>query len=541
MISKDEVRRLQELDNELISTFARRCPSARQALRWRNDALKRYARQGYTKGKRFRELEVILSQKGLFDIRIERKAWADSDGERRVHTLARAALTDMWPMGTHYWLRDNAIIGARFISAGDARRQAIGKELLLSGMSFISSVAQLERFQGVIRSKKTSFSHDAMNWPYIFSAIKDNLTCQKREGWAHKQDAWQILGWHVLEALESGALRHGELTKKHRRFLGYIVPFLAKVSFWKCENSGSWEEIPAIRTSVRAWEHRLIVRLGELSKQTRFSFLSKAYLQERRYLPRAFRSRTLEQTVRHLDKLACRAMLKDLPFESPCYKKSDARYRRGDGALVYLLEIDYAEFLANRCGKDATWSRRIERRLLAEVLRLQDSRTGGIARYSNDSYQRQGFFRHLTVAKLSELYGAPSGDASSHFVGRGQIVPKGRRAAWTHFVWQLAAWAGQRYQKTHDRYYRQLHEKFFNQGLMLVTGTSECSIDFDSKGRGRVIRIPAWKMPECYIADRDRSGRELVFPSPHTPLNWATAEMLAAFVARRWVLLRGDR
>jgi hypothetical protein len=39
-------------------------------------------------------------------------------------------------------------------------------------------------------------------------------------------------------------------------------------------------------------------------------------------------------------------------------------------------------------------------------------------------------------------------------------------------------------------------------------------------------------MPECYIADRDRRGRELVFPSPHTPLNWATAELLQAFAVR---------
>ena len=172
MISRDKTRRLHELDNELLTTFTKRCPQATRRSRWRNQSLERYVAQRGTKGDALRDLEALLSEKGLFDIRIERRRWIDSDGERRVHTLARAAVTDMWPMGTHYWLRDNAIIGARFLGARDARRRRIGRDLLLSGLSFISSVAQLERFRRVVRSRVPGYARDAAHWPYIFAGIQ---------------------------------------------------------------------------------------------------------------------------------------------------------------------------------------------------------------------------------------------------------------------------------------------------------------------------------------------------------------------------------
>ena len=45
-------------------------------------------------------------------------------------------------------------------------------------------------------------------------------------------------------------------------------------------------------------------------------------------------------------------------------------------------------------------------------------------------------------------------------------------------------------------------------------------------------------MPECFIADIGPSGRELIFPSPHTPLNWSVGEMFDAFRVREAVLAR---
>jgi hypothetical protein len=531
------IEKLEKRDLALRQVLARFAPPARKAV-FRNAELASWRPENVDEVRRFDQLETKLARHGLFDIRFERHRWKDVDGSTHVHTLARAAVTDMWPMGTSYWLRDNAIIAARFIRSRDKARRQMGLKLLLSGVAFMASTAQLGRFTSMIRSKGSQYRTNPHHWPYIFTDIKGNLSCQRAEGWAHKQDAWQILALHLLNALESKHVSFRQLSEKHRTFLGLLVPFLAKVECWKCENSGSWEEIPAVRTSVRAWEHRLVVKLGELSERPEFGFLTKAYNQTKRHLSPIFQKKSLRQAVDLLDKKLCSVMLRDLPFESPHYARNDPRFRESDTALFYLLELNYSNFLAARARKSKTWAMRLEAELLSQLLSLQDPISGGIYRYANDTYQREGYFRNVTVAKLNEMYGGPSADASSNFSGRGGILPAGRNAAWTHFVWQICWWSAERYLETRAASYRVLHERMFATGLRLVTGKHERSLDVGSDGVSRVVRIPAWRMPECYIAERSPRGREFLIPSPHTPLNWATAEMIHAFELRRQMLFR---
>ncbi len=535
LLTAAEIKSLRASDRELIRKLETASPTAKRRLTWRCREVQHAAKLVSAGQSGFAKFKKLGEQRGLFDIKLDRRVWHDSDGEKRRFTLARAASTKMFPMGTHYWVRDNAIIGAVLTRLDKRRQRDQGRELLLSGLTFMSSVAQLDRFDSIVRSTSREFIKKVENWPRIFGAIDDNLITNRLESWAHKQDAWQILVWHVFDALERGVLQLRDLTPKHRRFLGLIVPFLAKVSFWKAPNSGSWEELEAVRTSVRAWEHRLIVRLAELAKDRRFKFLTSGYTKNRRYLPTRFRKLDLFGAVVILDRQVSSAMLRDLPLECPMYSRSDVRYRGGDATLIYLLELDYVAFLAERTGRDRTWIRSMEERLLSEILALTDDRSGGIYRYRGDSYQRSGFFRALIVAKLVKFYGAPSGDASKQFAARNDIIPAGRQAAWTHFVWQLATWSGERFLASGEARYAKLHDRFFIQGLRLITG-DESSLDIDQKGVSRVVRIPKWRMPECYIADKTLSGEEIVFPSPHTPLNWAVAEMLNAFKVRAQVL-----
>lgn len=534
-LSTVQVKRLSALDKQLLDKFARAFPKLKQRSDWRNEQVKRAVSKAVKEWEGFKSFQKMADNNGLFDIGFERRRWTDSDGERRTFTLARAAWTDMFPMGTHFWLRDNTIIGARLLRSREPRLRRRGRELLLSCLTFISSVAQRKRFQAIVSARSKKFVLNVDNWPRVFTAIADNLTTQRHEGWSHKQDAWQMLAWYVLEALEEGRLADRDLTAKHRFFLGIVVPFLAKVSFWKCENNGSWEEIAAVRTSVRAWEHRLVVRIAELAAKPQYRYLSAGYTRQRRHLGARFRNTGLQDAVRVLDREASQAMLKALPFESPMYRQSDARFRRSDAALIYLLELNYVAFLAERAGRSVAWAKRMEERLLKGILTLQDDRSGGLYRYKRDTYQRCGFFRALTVAKLVQAYGAPSGDASKDISLRNRLVPQGRQAAWTHFAWQLAAWTGERFLATKEAKYGMLSAQFFRQGLSLITG-SEGSIDLDVRGRPRVVRIAPWRMPECYIADVSNDGIEIVFPSPHTPLNWAVAEMINAFRVREEIL-----
>lgn len=535
MVSKAETASLNKRDRELLLTLAQQARQAGASRGWRNKELYQRRAEFNSLGG-LRRVQRELETKGLFDVRCERRAWRDTDGERRVFTLARAATTEMWPMGTHYWVRDNSIIGARYLLSENHAHRRLGKELLLSALTFMSSLSQLKRMESIIRSSSRKFILAANNWPYIFAGVKSNLHAADKEGWAHKQDAWQILAWYVLEGLERGLITRHDLTTKHRTFLSLIVPFLIKVSFWKCENSGSWEELVAVRSSVRAWEHRLIVRLGDVSRVRGFSFLEDGFDRARRYLPTTFKKLSFEKAIVSAEKHVIKVMVEDLPFESPSYKRRDPRYREADAALIYLLQIHYPQFLATRAGFSEKWAESLEKRVVATVATLDDKATGGIARYANDTYQRQGYFRNLIARKLSELYGAPSGDASSHFVDRERIVPRGRKAMWTHFVWQLAAWAGRRYIETRNARYRTMHERYFARGLSLITGPKEASVEQNQAGISQVITIPPFRMPECYISDLAPKRGTLIFPSPHTPLNWSVAEMYDAFSVRELVL-----
>jgi hypothetical protein len=535
MTPKVKTASLSRLDRELLSSFKDRYARGSSGKGWRNKGLYKRRSEIDSLGQ-FQRLERELESKGLFDVRCEKRTWRDLDGERRVFTLARAATTDMWPMGTHYWVRDNALIGARFLLSENHNHRRLGKELLLSALTFMSSVSQLKRMEAVVRSKSAGFVKDAANWPYIFAGVKTNLAAHEKEEWAHKQDAWQILAWYVLEGTEKGLITRHDLTAKHRNFLSLIVPFLIKVSFWRCENSGSWEELVAARSSVRAWEHRLIVRLGEFSQNRGFAFIDDGFTRHKAYLAGTYKKRSLLEAIKVAERSVAKEMLQDLPYESPSYKRSDPRRRQADAALIYLLQIDYPRFLAARVGRSAQWAEALEGLIFKTVSKLDDKVTGGIARYGNDSYQRQGFFRYLTVAKLQKLYGAPSGDASSHFVGRDKVVPRGRKAAWTHFVWQLAAWAGRRYLRTRELKDKAMHDRFFRRGMSLITGDRETSIDWDASGKARILSIHPYRMPECYISDKLPGGDVAIFPSPHTPLNWAVGEMFDAFQIRRQVL-----
>ena len=526
---------LQLQDTSLIKELERRLKRRQRAGEWRNLELFRRRTLCDTDAG-LKKLFTKLEKAGGFSIRLERVRWRDTDGERRIFTLARAASTDMWPMGTHYWVRDNALIGARYLFARDPKHRKEGKELLLSALTFISSKAQLARFEKMLTSSSLSFRRDPANWPYIFAAVRDNLTTSREEGWAHKQDAWQIAIFYVIEAIEQGLLSVKDLSAKHKKCIGMAIPFLAKVEFWRCENSGSWEELPAVRSSVRAWEHRLLVKLAKVSVRKEFSFIRASFDSRKKYLSSGLKRKNLDGAVLEMERKVIREMLRDLPNESPAYKKNDARYRTADAALIYLLSIDYPFFLAARLGRDAGWAHRLEAKILKTVESLSDPVTGAIRRYRGDCYQRTGYFRNVTIAKLAAIYGSPSGDASSHFEARGRAVPKGREAAWTHFVWQLAAWSGERFLDTGSMVYRRLHDHYFHRGMGLFTGVGEASIDQDSKGTPRVIGIKPVRMTECYISEKMGRGRELVFPSPHTPLNWAVGEMFQAFDVRRRVL-----
>jgi|GEM_PF-1187009 len=544
-----EIGRLQRLDERLFRTFAKR--GKKELFRHvmtagpRNAKLKKLLKGKLpTTPEEHAALAVFLEKNGAFDLTPERRIWRDADGEECMVTLTRAALTPMWPMGTNVWMRDNALIadrllrGARSKLASVRRRAGIGKRLMTSMLTLLSSTSQLLRMETIVMTP--AMAENPHHWPHIFLLIKDNLNAARLEQWAHKQDAFQMVAVLAFDALSRGQLKPEDFTDKHKRFLGLLLPFLIAVDHTRTPNSGSWEELEALRTSVLAWNLAVLDRL-EIALQGPLNHAVSAGWEEfRGTLPAAYRTLDLPAALKKEMRKTALVLERLLPDEMPEYSKKDPRRRSADAALHYLLQLGTVPLVMRILKKDVAWGRRKGLTLLGHIDDLSDARTGGIHRFQDDFYQMQGFFRHVTVAKLKALYGSVSGDASgmADYLGRKEIMREGRMAAWTHFVWQHAAWAGRRALDTRDPTMRVLHDRMFWRGLCLLTGEGEVSLEETENGRMRVIKVPAMRMPECYISDTLPDGMVATFPTPHTPLNWSVGEMLDAFVVREELLLR---
>ncbi len=544
-----EIGRLTRLDGALFRAFSARGKTAllRHDMKTgpRNARLKKFLRGKLpTTPEGHAALAAFLEKNGSFNLLPERRLWKDSDGEQRMVTLTRAAITPMWPMGTNVWMRDNALIADRLLRGAWSKlpsvkkRSGVGKRLMTSMLTLSSSRAQLLRMETIILTP--SLAANPHHWPHIFLLIKDNLNAARLEKWAHKQDAFQMVAVTAFDALSRGLLKPADFTQKHRRFLGLLLPFLIAVDHTRTPNSGSWEELEALRTSVLAWNLAVLDRL-EIALQGPLNHAVTAGWEEfRGKLPPAYRTLDLPSALKKEMKKTALVLEKLLPDEMPEYPRKDPRRRTADAALHYLLQLGTVPLVMRVLKKDVAWGRRKGTKLLRSLEELSDARTGGIHRFGDDFYQMQGFFRHLTVAQLKALYGEVSGDASgmADYVGRKEIMREGRMAAWTHFVWQHAAWAGRRALDTNDPKMRALHDRMFWRGLCLLTGDGDISLEEAEPSVMRVIRIPPMRMPECYISDTLPSGAVVTFPSPHTPLNWAVGEMLDAFAVRDELLRR---
>jgi hypothetical protein len=543
LAKKPTTAKLQAMDQELLNGLAKAIDrlsfTTIKGIPFRNNEIAQAT--GELLNGEYGKLEELLTSSGALQVNIEQKEWRDIDGDERPLRLARAAGTDMWPMGTHYWVRDNALIAGRLLGLSEFHspqsiNENLGKEMLLSVLSVMSSAAQLVRFQSIIA--RPDLATDPDNWPHIFLAIADNLHGAQDEGWMHIQDAWQMCVYYTLQALATGQITQLDLNQKHVTLLGLIVPFLGQVQYYHCPNAGSWEELTAIRSSVITWETKVLELILQHANDPNYRFLQSEFERYRKSLRSCWQKLTFEELTTELLHEGLAALKQQLPFESPCEDTDDPRHREGDAALLYALQLRIPDQLARNGFLKEEEANLLERKILEEVLKLQDETTGAICRYKKDSYQREGYFRNETVVKLRELYGGASGEASGadDFVERDRIVPDGREAMWLHFVFQTSAFAGRKFEESGDQYWKDLHQECLLKGLSLVTGEGEHSLGESSSGDIECIEIPPFRIPECYISDTLEDGQTIVFPSPHTPLNWAVAEALDAFSVAKRVL-----
>lgn len=481
----------------------------------------------------YADIQMLLTKNKTLSIPIIRWHSVDIDGENRP--LALVAATDTQAnhgeMSSMLYLRDH-IQTARVcmeLSLHDPRtymiEKRVGRDLIISALHLLSTPSQLNRFHTVIQKGAAASQED---WPHISLWFND-LQGEKSNGWRNKQDSFQMLAHLALDALDRGYITVDDLLPSHKTFLSLIVPLLKSVGFPRYESSGSWEEITAVRTSVMAIETALLHKIKAMSSD--YPFLME-------------NTPSFEGTIDTMLRDGLVELGERLPDESPDYLKDSIKYRQADAALAYVLLYGLPQLLARAHVPVAGHIRNvkeIEDIVLASLRTLDDPLTGGVLRYHGDSYQRVNFHTGATQTTIHSIkaFVKEQSQQTNNIIDldmkqslRGQYTPQGREAAWTHPLGQIAAWAARRYLESSNAddqaRYKTLRDVYIRRMLSTITTDGQWHATLDDNGHYRLQKVPAWRLPECYITYQLPGREPLVVPSPHTPLNWSSASLKEA-------------
>jgi hypothetical protein len=489
-----------------------------------------FIRPDYNKSQLF-ELEQLLAANGTTAIPMADGFMIEVDGEPRPVSIVAATDTNAshGDMSSMLYLRDHIQAASALMELylhDSSKYKAEGEQakiLLLSALHLVSTKAQLARFNDVIARGAAAGQED---WPHI-SLFFNDLAGEKPNGWRNKQDSFQMLAYLTCDALMRGFLHEDGLLPSHKTYLASIAPLLKSVGFPLYENSGSWEELEARRTSVMAVETALLGKMQQLLHIGKADFLAEQ-----------------SSLIDELFAAGLQEIARRLPNESPDYAKNDIKYRTADAALIYVLLYDIPKLLADAqiaIGDHGVITQRQIEDLVLEILAdLNDPLTGGIIRYKDDSYQRVNFhtnqvqqiihdIKQRVKDEAKERGGQVDLDAKQRL--RDELTPKGREAAWTHPLGQLASSAAKRSLESPDdeaAHYHQQSVEYLNRMLALVTGDDDWHAVLGEDGYYKVVQAPAFKLPECYVTYRTADGNEFIVPSPHTPLNWSSATLRQA-------------
>lgn len=554
----EEAERLRAADQQLFADlYSKNKESAGYAssiegLRFSNQSLATIAESDYAK-RGTEEIEAFLEAQGTLDIPVISGFTVLVDSVPQPVTIVAATeITSNTPnhgeMASMLYLRDH-IQTARALmelSLRDSKRYQkegeLGQTLLKSALHLMSTSSQLARFDDVIRRGRSAGQED---WPHISLWFND-IGGAKANGWRNTQDTFQMLAHLTLDAADRGFLDINELAEPHKKFLGSVVPLLEAVGFPAYESSGSWEEVPAHRTSVMAIETGLLHKVKTLSqKHESLNFLRDYYDAASPTLPTPT-DRSFAVAVDQLLDAGLREIGRRLPDESAEYSPDSAKFREADAALTYVLMYDLPKLLEDNAvkigGAQEPMTRvAIERLILKQLATLDDPVTGGIYRYENDSYQRVNFHTgevKFIIGAIKRKVQEDAKQASSNVdldkkqALRDRLTPKGRSAAWTHPLGQLSAWAAERSLEEDGMiaaHYRALSTHFLNRTLSTITGENQWHAVLGDDSLYHVQQVPAFKLPECLVTyQSDKEDGPLIVPSPHTPLNWSSVMLKQA-------------
>lgn len=502
------------------------------------------------------QLESALQNHGTLDLPIiSNYSVALRESRRQVSLLpATKPGTTHGDMSNMVYLRDQIQTAdillrlAQYNPKQHKNEGTTGKQLLISSLDLLSTPAQLNRFAKCIDRYANGKDCTQDDWPQI-SLQFDDLDAVKSNNWRNIQDNIQMLVHATLLALENGQIQSADLLPSHKQALCAIIVLIISAGSPLYENSGSWEEIAARRTSVMAIETAVFSKLFDLrlgADGRRYAFFASEYQKYRRQYPEFFAA-DLDELLMSKTIEGLTAISERLPFESPKYSKNTIKFRTADSTLVYILRYHIPELLV-RYGIDVMAinqplsghdrEEQIEDLILDQLQTLADPKGYGMFRYHNDSYQRVnwGTDGTQTVVKNIKRFVTEQAATNRQPINydlkqslRHQLTPKGRQAAWSLGQAHIAFWAADRYrqhmqlaQPDRAARYQTIGTNNLNAVLSHITGDQQFTSTANKKGAYQLTPVDSWRLPECYVTYQ-ADDEQTIVPSAHTPLYWSVA------------------
>jgi Glycosyl hydrolases family 15 len=362
---------------------------------------------------------------------------------------------------SHIWVRDNVHIAHAHYVVG--KTEVAVKNLSALMQYFVKHQA---RFTNIISGKADP--SDPMNRPHIrFDGSKLEEINQK---WAHAQnDALGYFLWLFCKLANEGQLAPSpdDLSTLH-----LFAPYFKKITFWKDEDSGHWEEERKISASSIG---TVIAGLREFEK---------LLLSGRAADPNPQSTPALVKSLINEGRAALDSIL---PAE--CVQLNPGHQRKYDAALLFLIYplqvVDSP--MAERILKD------VREHLQGEY---------GIRRYEGDSYWAPDYKKKLAPDERTV-------DFSDNLASRDELLPgAGKEAQWSLFDPIISCIYGTQFHGNVRGEYLGCQTEYLNRSLgQLTSETSRDALPF--------------RCPELYYLE---DGHYV--PNDHVPLLWTQANLM---------------
>jgi hypothetical protein len=397
------------------------------------------------------------------------------------------------------WVRDSVWI---YLALAQSQETLEPAAVVLNSLTqYFSTAAQRKRLENIIACPSLA---EGPNGPMEVVHIRFDGTSPefndvqvngRDQFWNHKQsDALGLYYLAVGEALLSGKQSVDSLTAEAWQFLLRLPLYWDRLPFENHEDAGAWEEIERINTSSIG----IVTRSLEIWKKVSASSLAIPWLGDQSAA--AFSS--------HLESLIERGygrIRKQLPFESPDYPVSSAKYREADAALLSLLYPAGLERLTIE-----------EKRSILECVRTL-VRERGVLRYVGDAYQSGNYWLQEEQGTETDSRTEDHSSPEAFQARSNRFIPD-TEAEWFFDSW-ISICFGLLYQVSGERADLDLQTTHFNRALCQLTGDDDLGADGNP--------VEEFSLPESYNTVV-QNGERAYAPSPITPLNWSKASLALA-------------